>query len=96
MHERHADLIDEANALASALTDRAIAAARRANAPEHHPDFDGETCVECGEEIPADRLALGKVRCVRCQTTIEHRRKQHAGAGWDTPVLWSPGGLEEA
>lgn len=81
MYERHADPIDEANALAAALTDGAIAAARHAAAPEFHPEFDGETCVDCGDAIPVDRLALGKVRCVRCQTYLEHQRKQH-GTGW--------------
>lgn len=45
--------------------------ARELNRPEHHPDFDGETCVECGEDIPANRLLLNKVRCVDCQTFLE-------------------------
>lgn len=82
MHERHADPIDEATALAAALTDSAIAAARLANAPESHPDFDGETCIDCGDDIPKDRLALGKIRCIRCQTVLEHRKKQQARPGW--------------
>jgi len=43
--------------------------------PESHPDFDGVHCVEeaCGVEIPAPRLALGKVRCVDCQQLLERR-----------------------
>ena len=30
-------------------------------------DFDGETCVDCGLDIPAGRLALGKWTCIYCQ-----------------------------
>lgn len=78
MQERHADPIDEATALAASLTEGAIAAARRATEPESHPDFDGKTCIECGDDIPPDRLALGKIRCIRCQRDLEHRQKQLA------------------
>lgn len=37
--------------------------------------FDGKHCIEeeCGEEIPAGRLALGKVRCLDCQVRKEKR-----------------------
>jgi RNA polymerase-binding transcription factor DksA len=77
MQERHADPLDEAAALSSAITDAAIEEVRRANAPETHPDFDGESCVDCGELIPKERLALGKVRCVHCQGRLELRRRQH-------------------
>lgn len=85
MLERHADPIDEASALAASLTDGAIAAARRANAPETHPEFDGETCIDCGSDIPPARLAMQKIRCVHCQTTLEHRGKQHAKPQWTNP-----------
>lgn len=45
--------------------------ARELNRPETHPDFDGQTCVECGEDIPPARLLLRRVRCVDCQTFLE-------------------------
>lgn len=90
MFERHADPIDEAAALSAALADSAIEAARRATAPESHPDFDGESCIDCGDDIPQGRLALGKIRCVHCQTVKEHREKQTARPGWG-PGSW-PGG----
>lgn len=88
MYERHADPLDEAAELVNTMTEGAIAAARQANAPETHPDFDGETCVDCGDDIPSERLAMGKVRCVRCQTARERASKQNARAGswlgeWD-------------
>ncbi len=88
MFERHADPIDEAAALAASLTDGAIAAARRANAPESHPDFDGESCLECGDTIPEQRLALGKIRCVHCQTKLEHKQKQQARPAWNAGAKW--------
>lgn len=89
MYERSADLIDEANALAASLTEGAIAAARRANSPETHPDFDGETCVKCGDDIPELRLNMGKVRCVKCQEEIEIRQKQFM-----TPSNWMSNGFQ--
>jgi RNA polymerase-binding transcription factor DksA len=51
------------------------AAARKANAPQTHPDFDGEHCVECGDDMPRERLAIFKVRCVLCQTRLERRSR---------------------
>lgn len=50
---------------------------REALAPETHPDFDGETCVDCGNDIPKQRLAMGKVRCVYCQNIIETKQKMY-------------------
>ena len=76
MNERFADPIDEAAALEASMTESAIALARRANTPEFHPDFDGETCIECGNEIPLGRLAMAKIRCVHCQRATELRARQ--------------------
>lgn len=91
MIEKHADPIDEASALAASLAECGIAAARRANAPESHPDFDGESCLECGDTIPTERLALGKIRCVACQSAKEHRGRQVARPGWSqTPTFDTP------
>lgn len=83
-NERHADPIDEAAALTASMTEGAVEAARRANAPETHPDFDGACCVDCGNDIPKARLALGKVRCVDCQSAREHRGRQVARQGWNS------------
>jgi hypothetical protein len=43
--------------------------------PEVVVGFDGLHCIEpdCGEEIPAGRLALGKVRCIECQRMKESK-----------------------
>lgn len=87
MQDKFADPLDEATALAASMADAGVEQARRANMPETHPDFDGESCVSCGDTIPDERLAMGRVRCVVCQTKIELRNKQHArgqawGGGW--------------
>lgn len=87
-NERHADPLDEATALATSLTEGAIAAARMASAPETHPDFDGEHCVECGAEMPAARLAMGRIRCIHCQTELEHKGKQQARPTWGGLGSW--------
>jgi RNA polymerase-binding transcription factor DksA len=56
-----------------------VEAAAATARPESHPEFDGQNCVECDNPIPQLRLAMGKVRCVFCQTTKErlnaHTRK---------------------
>lgn len=37
-------------------------------------------CVGCGEEIPAQRRALGGVtRCIQCQTQFEAKQKHFKG-----------------
>ena len=69
-----ADPIDIANDRAAAFTENAERRARGKSGPETHPDFDGRNCVDCGEAIPAARLALGKVRDVECQQKLERGR----------------------
>jgi RNA polymerase-binding transcription factor DksA len=43
----------------------------RVETPE---EFDGVHCVDCEDEIPPQRLRMGKARCVGCQTILERRR----------------------
>ena len=68
-----ADPADIANDTLEVCQADAERRARGKSAPESHPDFDGIHCVqeECGVEIPAGRLALGKVRCRDCQELLE-------------------------
>lgn len=49
----------------------AIERSARAMAPQYHPDFNGADCALCDDPLPALRLAMGKVRCVMCQTRLE-------------------------
>lgn len=78
MLDRHADPLDEASALSASITEQAIAEARRTVAKEFHPDFDGESCIDCGDTIPEARLLMGRIRCVRCQTLKERRAAQYS------------------
>ena len=53
---------------------------RRRAAPERVPDENGDIdpdCIDCGEEIGADRLALGRARCFTCQSRKENRERMH-------------------
>jgi RNA polymerase-binding transcription factor DksA len=47
----------------------------KARQRESHPDFDGEHCIDCEDDIPAERLAMGKIRCVPCQLVLERVRR---------------------
>ena len=80
------DVLDEGD-MASAYQMRenalALAKAKAAMAPETHPDFDGESCVDCGDDIPQLRLSMGKVRCVHCQTALERKGKLYAAKADD-------------
>jgi RNA polymerase-binding transcription factor DksA len=53
--------------------------ARNMNAPETHPDFDGEHCIDCDVSIPKPRLAHGKIRCFDCQSYLEEVKKRTGG-----------------
>ena len=74
MSDRSADSFDIASEYEDKFREEAIQAVR-AKALEKHPDFDGCNCVDCGLDIPAERLKLGAYRCVPCQTDRERRSK---------------------
>ena len=42
---------------------------------ESHPDFDGVSCVACGDDLPTGRLLIGKVRCTYCQSAMERQSR---------------------
>lgn len=69
---------DIASALERGYILQALQKHKEKLAPEIHPDFDGESCVVCGCEIPVFRLNMGKVRCVHCQEKLEKTRKLYA------------------
>jgi len=64
----HADIATE---IIETCTADALRRGLGKSAPESHPDFNGFDCVECGNEIPSERLDWGKVRCVECQERLE-------------------------
>ncbi len=66
---------DIASSLEMSFIAQALEAHKAKVAPETHPDFDGETCIECGDDIPEARLAMGRIRCVYCQEILEKKNK---------------------
>ena len=50
---------------------RSIHRAAILSAPQSSPNFNGCDCVRCGDPIPEKRLALGRIRCIECQTALE-------------------------
>lgn len=74
--ERFTELGDAAQRLNEEMNAQALRVIQARSAPETHPDFDGVHCVDMGEEIPPERLALGKVRCIDCQRVLERRSKR--------------------
>ncbi len=71
------DEVDIASALEMGFIAKALEAHKSKVAPETHPDFDGESCIDCGDEIPQLRLNMGKIRCVYCQEALEKKNKLH-------------------
>lgn len=41
--------------------------------------WDGVSCFDCGEDLIEERLHLGRVRCVDCQSLAEHKEKRSRG-----------------
>lgn len=68
-----ADNSDHATDLEIAFNLAALAAARKVEPVPK--DFDGETCYDCGSDIPSVRLKLLKFRCIVCQELKEKRDK---------------------
>mgnify|MGYP001395007076 CR=1 FL=1 len=71
------DEADIASALEMGYMAQALEAHKAKVAKETHPDFDGESCIDCGEEIPKLRLSMGRIRCVYCQEALERKNKLH-------------------
>jgi RNA polymerase-binding transcription factor DksA len=71
------DEADIASALEMGFIAQALEAHKAKVAKETHPDFDGESCIDCGEEIPQLRLSMGRIRCVYCQEALERKNKLH-------------------
>lgn len=67
------DQLDFASELQDELNAQGVAKSRDALLPQRHALFNGADCLDCGEEIPAGRLAMGRMRCVKCQTKKEKK-----------------------
>lgn len=38
-------------------------------------DFDGEHCIECEVDLPAERIADHRMLCTGCQSAVERLKK---------------------
>lgn len=76
------DEIDRANFIADMANQEAVDYYRLLAQPEQQRDADGnwetEECVDCGDEIGEGRLAMGRIRCIGCQTARELKGKRYA------------------
>lgn len=75
--ERASDHLDQATQTTEFLVASRQKEASARSLPEQTQNEDGTwphtECVSCDVEIPAGRLALGKVRCIACQSIKEKR-----------------------
>lgn len=49
-------------------------ARKKLRLPVRSESFDGK-CIECGEDVPVARAALGYDHCIYCQTSKEQRSR---------------------
>ena len=77
--EACADILDQASNVTLASTANQIAHLSYLAAPEQVQNEDGTwpvtECTSSGNDIEEGRLNLGKVRCLRCQETLEKKRR---------------------
>lgn len=73
--EHRGDIADQAADQEEAFRVMALKTITKANGPEFHPDFDGEHCISCGNQIEEGRLKLQKIKCVECQAAMEKLNK---------------------
>lgn len=66
--------LEMADRLIAAEVDNRVAQARtkQCDLPQFIA-WDGETCFDCGDDIPEERLEMGRVRCVPCQQVAEKK-----------------------
>ena len=73
-----ADPLDQASLLTEQLTKAYLDNTRAKARPEQIQRADGSwpslTCVDCEDEL-GGRLALGKIRCISCQSAKERERR---------------------
>lgn len=71
-----ADIIDDAQAYNELHQEVSLKNQSVKVLPEQPPEgWDGFSCVDCEEEIPAKRLGWGRIRCVGCQEFKERAER---------------------
>lgn len=74
---RESDNLDIASELQDKFNQRGILESQAAMAQQTDPDFDGVNCLDCDADIPATRIALGRMRCVDCQDVLERKSRSY-------------------
>ena len=69
--EHCADILDVATQVSMAHVDSGVAHSSFLAQPEH--DGSVTECVDCGCDN-SERAAIGRARCIRCQTIVEKKR----------------------
>lgn len=69
------DPIDQANYLAEMHNQLSLERQRSKAAPEQ--DGSEPDCIDCGEPIGPERLALGRCRCFECQSRLEKQQRRY-------------------
>lgn len=77
--DKHADPLDKASEIAQMYADQGLDKVKRKVQHEQQQNEDGTwpitECMDCGVDIPEQRLAWGRVRCVECQENKERRER---------------------
>lgn len=64
--------LEMAERLANSVVEERVQAARTRQCDKvEFRGWDGETCFDCGEDMPEERIEMGRVRCVPCQSKAE-------------------------
>lgn len=77
MLEKLADELEVASQQEALRTLSSVKDIQMKLAPQKHPDFDGEHCLECGADMPTQRLTDGRIRCTGCETALEQHAKKY-------------------
>lgn len=72
--DRIPDTLDRAAMESRIQTEESILKVLRSTEKPPH-DFDGHTCIDCGEEIQTERLSTGAFRDIHCQVVHEKKLK---------------------
>lgn len=73
-----ADFIDDAQAVNELHQEVSLQNQKARLLPDQQPNYaewDGKTCVECGDDIPLQRVAWQRCRCTPCEDFLEKRKK---------------------
>jgi RNA polymerase-binding transcription factor DksA len=66
--------LETAEKLMNSVVDERVAQARvRQCDRAQFASWDGETCFDCGDDMPEERIEMGRVRCVHCQSIAERK-----------------------